>query len=159
MNESNYIPKESQNCPINVFRLNELEDVVKDMKCDLKYIKEDNEVQNELLAKFDTMIEYMISNNNDLKEERRIDRLEQKEVTKESITTLKAISDNLITLNLDMDNVKSEINSLKIAKNDRIKNENINVISLLNSTFTKVMAGILLGGATIGVIYWVSNLN
>lgn len=170
MNEE-YIPNESKNCRVSLIRLENLEKGMDGMKDNIEYIKQDNGIQNELLAKFDTMIEFTIKEKEEEKEIRKMEileekeyRKEQREINKETIITLKSMNENLIMLNSDLDNVKTDItnvkskfDSLEVAQKKQEEKGKIDIMKVLNSTLTKIISGAIGGALILGIGYYINH--
>ena len=141
------IPEKSLNCSVNEIRVTSLERRMDSVKKDVKHIKDQNDSQNEVLAKVDTVIEFMIE-----------DRKEQKEINKESIKTLKSMDDNLTTLNRDMQNIKQEVTETK-EDVDKLKNiTTINWTSLMKGNIEKLVSGVVGGALILGAYYLLTKL-
>lgn len=152
--EQAYVPEESKNCRVRKIIIDNLEKRVDDMVGEVEHIKQDNGIQNELLAKFDTMIEFIVR---DREEEKDIKK-EQREINKKTVETLQSMNDNLIILNSDMDNVKIKVNSLENAQKIQSNRGKIDIIQIFTSEIGKFIAVIIGSGLMVGGIYLVSNM-
>lgn len=154
-----------RNCGINGHRIKTLEDNLKEgfiemkgevnhLRKEVKDVHEQNGNQNELLAKFDTMIEFIIKDREDQKE----DKKEQKELNKRTIDTLESMNGNLIVLNSDVDSIKGEVATLKKKQVTQEDNANINWQVLLKNNLSKILNTIIYGALLSGAYYLISNL-
>ena len=130
------------NCDINEVRLKNIEIVLEKVMDKVEYIDKSNDVNSELMTKFDTMMEFIME---DRKEQRETNR-EQREINRETSETLKKINDNLTGLNKDVGNLEKKVTTIEEAQEAQKKRGNINLIDLLTDNFNKVLGIIITTG-------------
>lgn len=136
----------TQNCAISEMRIKSLEKDVDAIKTSVAKIEDTNSNQNKLMTKLDTMIEFIME-----------DRTEQKELNRETISTLKNMNDNLNGLNSDMGNIKDKVDHIerKQKEGDKIT-KHIDDKSKLDWQIltTRAIETLIMGGI-LGAIYYV----
>jgi len=95
-------PINTLNCPINNLKISNLEKTMSELVEAVKISKEQDFRQEEMLAKFDTIIEFLM-----------YDRKKQETVNEKTIEVLSGMNQNLTELNGDVKHVIVEHNSIK----------------------------------------------
>lgn len=130
------------NCDINEIRLKGIEGTLEKVVDKIEYINQSNEVNSELMTKFDTMMNFIIE---DRKEQREINK-EQREINKKTSETLEKINDNLTGLNKDVGNLEKKVINIEITQEKQKNRGNINIVDLFTENFNKVLGLIITGG-------------
>lgn len=156
----NNIPKESLNCRKNDERILSLE---KGMQYMSEKIDRQAQVETEsleMLAKLDTLVEFMVE---DRKEQKEInkgfiesideDRKEQRRVNEGFMHTLGGMNDNLTQLNNDVkyvisDNkkIKQQVDSIETNQNKSSSISKIDLLELATRVVTKIIEYLMYGG-------------
>jgi predicted nucleic acid-binding Zn-ribbon protein len=144
------MPQRTINCGISEIKIANLEKGLDKVMNEVGYIKSNSDNQGELMAKIETMMEFVIE-----------DRKEQREINKETSETLKSINANLTGLNKDVgslhndvSNMKGKISLIEEYQDVADKKGTINLVDLLTDNM-KTVIGLL---AVAGVLYIIAQV-
>ena len=145
----NMIPRETSNCPINNLRLQNLEKAMDELFDKLDSLTEKEHRQEELLAKFDTIIEFLMK-----------DKIEQEKINERTLATLDTMNRNLIELNGDIKYVIGDNKSIKqkfTTLEDKSKIESDKNKIDWRDSITRVLTKILETGMYGGIVYLIAQ--
>jgi len=108
----------------------------------IKHLEASTYEQGELLAKFDTIIEYMVVD----KAENKLDKAEQKVINHKTLETLGAMNSNLTLLNSDNGLIKAKMTLIERTQHDQDNKTKLDWTVLVTKALqTLVVAGVLAG--------------
>ena len=143
------------NCALSENRLDRLEEGLSIVDKKIEMVSTHDSEQFELLAKLDTMVEFMVKDRDEVREERnnekRIreeERRESREINKSITEAIQNVNENLISLNTDTDNIKSRVGVLE----DNSSKYKIDTPLLI----TKAISTLITTGIVGGVIWLLS---
>lgn len=144
------------NCAVTEPRITRLEEGLHKVDEKINVLSNKDSEQMELLAKLDTMVEFMVQDREEIREQRRDEnrireeeRKESRAFNKEVTETIKGVNDNLVALNISNKGLEGRVGQLE--ETDR--GSKIDVPHLITrATETLITTGI------IGGVVWLLSM-